>query len=238
MNASKEGEEIIKDVSLEMRSGEKILLMGPNGSGKTSLSRVIMGDPSYEITKGKAELVQEKKRIDLFSLSPQERARNGIFVSFQTPVTIPGVNTYEFLYAAYREIFPEKAEKMDVSDFEKLLEDAADKLGVTMELLGRPVNEGFSGGERKKLELVQMLVLLPKYVILDEPDSGLDADTVKLVKKAVDSLPRSTAVMMISHDPARLQMKGFSRVYIMKSGTISEEGGEELITRVAKEGYE
>ena len=237
VSAKKDNGQIIKKISIELKPGERILLMGPNGSGKTSLSRVLMGDPLYKVTSGKIELVDEKETIDVLQLSPQERARRGIFISFQNPVPIPGVNAYEFLYAAHREIYPEVSKKMEVSEFEKLLEDAADTLGVGMELLGRAVNEGFSGGERKKLELVQMLVLRPKYVVLDEPDSGLDADTVKLVKKAVDALGNKSSVLVISHDPSRLGMKKFDQVCIMKEGAISEKGGTDLIAKVAKGGY-
>lgn len=233
LNVSRNGEHVLRNVSLEVGTGERVLLMGPNGSGKTSLARVIMGDESYEVASGSVEFMGE----DILSASIHERARRGIFVSFQDPVEVPGVSSYEFLFAAYREVHT--GEKLiEVDDFEKMLLDAADVLGVEKNLLSRGVNEGFSGGEKKKLELIQMLVLDPKFVVLDEPDSGLDADSVKLVGKALDSLPDESGILLISHDPARLGMKSYDRVFVMKDGEISKEGGEELIEGVSEKGYE
>ena len=238
VHATKDGEHILRGVTFELNKGERVLLMGPNGSGKTSFAHVLMGDPSYEAKSGTVTLKTNSGTEDMLSLSVHERARKGIFLGFQHPLSVPGVSAYELLYTAYREVHPEDTEGDDIAVFEERIRDAAETVGIEAEFLSRGVNEGFSGGERKKLELVQMLVLDPAYVMLDEPDSGLDADSVKAVKSAVESLPEDTAVLIISHDPTRLKMTDFDRVLIMSEGQVAESGGAELIERVSRDGYE
>lgn len=236
--AAREGGMLLRGVSLTVDAGKRILLMGPNGSGKTSLARVVMGDPEYEVGSGSVELIEKDTEVDLLSLSVHERARKGIFLVFQNPVAIPGVSAYELLYSAYRQVHPEDTENQDIDRFEAKIRSAGDVVGADPDLLTRGVNEGFSGGERKMLELVQMLVMEPKHVILDEPDSGLDADSVKCVGRAVDSLSKKTGVLLISHDPSRLKMRDFDTVLIMKRGEIVQQGGNELIELVARKGYD
>lgn len=222
---------LLNGVDLELTTGEKVLLMGPNGSGKTTLVRAIMGDPSVEIISGKILLGDN----DLLKLSPDERAKLGVFVCFQSPVEIPGVNVYEILLAAHRQLYPE--EPISVEGLQDQIAVVAGKLGLEEQVLARSLNVGFSGGEKKKLELLQMVVLSPQYVILDEPDSGLDADSVKIVSRAIEMLSKSSAVLLISHDPRRLNFNE-DRILLMKKGRIVKEGGAELLQQVTKEGYE
>ena len=238
LSAAREELEILRDIDIEIRPGANMLLMGPNGSGKTSLARVLLGDPSYRATEGSIRIVDEKETDDMTGLLPHERARKGLFVSFQSPVELPGVTTHEFLFSAYKSVYPEEGRDLDVDEMEGMIETAAEKLGIADGMLMRGVNEGFSGGERKKLELLQMVILQPKYVVLDEPDSGLDADSVKLISVALSLLEKHPGVLVISHDAKRLGGVQFDAVSIMRDGTISENGGVELIERVSREGYD
>ncbi len=238
--------ELLRNINLEIRPATCTLMMGPNGSGKTSLVRVIVGDSQYQVVDG--ELMLERtysnsgevasENIDLLQLSPHERSRRGIFVSFQHPVELPGVSSYEFLFASYKALYPEEGKDLDVDEMRGIIENAADDLGINESMLSRGVNEGFSGGERKKLELLQMIVLQPSHIILDEPDSGLDADSVKMISRSLKLLNNAPGIFIISHDARRLGDIHFDSVCIMREGTIAEYGGDELIERVQKHGYE
>lgn len=243
LSAKKGDIEILRNVTLDIRPAACTLLMGPNGSGKTSLARVLLGDPEYIVTGGKVEVYEnnnndKRKPVNLLALTPPERARNGLFVSFQNPIELPGVSTYEFLFAAYKAIYPKEKKDLDVDEMNGMIENRADELGIPLPLLSRGVNEGFSGGERKKLELLQMLVLQPKYIVLDEPDSGLDADSVKMIARALLLLDRGPGVLIISHDAKRLENVNFDSVCVMREGTIVEYDGNELIERISRTGYE
>ncbi len=224
------GEPILNGVNFAIDAGKRVLLLGPNGSGKTTLVKAILGDNDLKIDSG--DILLDGKSI--LKLNAAERARLGIFVTFQSPVVIPGVNVYEVLLASLRE----RGDLTEVSEVEKIVDEVARKLNIDEKMLVRSLNDGFSGGEKKKFELLQMLVLKPKYVIMDEPDSGLDADAVQLIAKAIDLLPAETGVAVISHDPKRLKISSFDAVYIMKSGSIAKSGGAELIDSVLKNGYE
>jgi Fe-S cluster assembly ATP-binding protein len=238
LSAAREDVEILTKVNLEVRPSSMILLMGPNGSGKTSLARVLLGDPEYRVTEGSIVLRDNDSSINFLELSVHERARKGLFVSFQIPVELPGVSTYEFLFASYRAIHHEEGKDLDVDELQGMVEEAAEKIGVPEPMLSRGVNEGFSGGERKKLELLQMVVLQPLYIILDEPDSGLDADSVKTIGTSLALLKNKPGVLIISHDAKRLGAVHFDSVCIMHKGTIAEYGGTELIERVSTQGYD
>lgn len=238
LSAVREDIEILDKVTLSIRPASTTLLMGPNGSGKTSLARVIVGDPSYRLTGGSMKLGYGSKTEDLLPLSSHERARRGLFVSFQLPIELPGVSTYEFLFASYKAVHPDEVKDLEVDEMDSMIDAAAEKLGIPEGILMRGVNDGFSGGERKKLELLQMVVLRPRDVILDEPDSGLDADSVKLIRKALGLIEKNAGVLIISHDAPRLGDIHFDAVSIMREGTISEQGGMELIERVSRQGYD
>lgn len=228
---------VLDGVSLNMEEGKKVLLMGPNGSGKTTLARVLLGDKQVKVVSGRITMKEESgKEMDLLKLDIDERAQRGIFVGFQHPVEIPGVGFYEFLLSAHREVLGEEA--INIDEFYKNIDQIAKTLQIEPKLASRNINEGLSGGEKKKMELLQMVVMKPKYVILDEPDSGLDADSVKIVKKAIEELEKNVSVLIISHDAKRLGMKDFDQVLVMKSGKIVKTGGNELIDEVAKKGYE
>ncbi len=232
LKTEKEEAPILNGVSFVLSEGEKVLLMGPNGSGKTSLAMALLGDPSVNVVSGK--IVLDGK--DITKLEPDKRAKLGLFVGFQNPVEIPGVNVYDILLAGYRAVH--SGENLDIEEFRAKIDKIAVDLQIDNGLLSRGLNEGFSGGEKKKMELLQMLVLKPAFVILDEPDSGLDADAIKIVAKAISMLDAKTAVMVISHDAKRIRINDFNKVLILKNGLIVEEGGMELIDRVGKVGYE
>jgi len=242
LTVSREGDMILRDVSMEIITGEKILLIGANGSGKTSLARVLMGDPLYTVISGSIDVVKNpgstEKVTDLLSLDVHERARRGLFVSFQVPVELPGVSAYEFLHAAYRSLHEKDAHIKDIDDLAADIDNLAKTLGISPAILHRGVNEGFSGGERKKLELLQMLILKPRYVILDEPDSGMDVDAVRKIAEVVEVLDPEVGVLLISHDAQRIGIKKFDRIFIMEKGHIGRVGGMELVEEVARKGYE
>lgn len=232
VTAEKEGVTVLRGVSANIGPGERVLLAGPNGSGKTSLARIVMGDSAYHVTDGRVLL----DRQDITGVPAHERARRGIFVAFQSPLEIPGVSVFEFLFSAVRER-DKQVEKesvtqeahLDAGVFEETLRETAGQLGVDESLLWRGVNEGFSGGERKKLELLQAVVLRPSYVVLDEPDSGLDASSVKIIGSALDLMEPACGVLIISHDVRRTGVKSFDRVYLMGEGSVVQEGGMELV---------
>ncbi|MBN2101026.1 Fe-S cluster assembly ATPase SufC [Candidatus Dojkabacteria bacterium] len=238
LSASIEGKNLIKGVSLDLEEGKKYLLMGPNGSGKTTLAMAIVGCGNAKAKSGSIKLIENGKTVDLSKLSIEGRAKKGVFIGFQGPVEIPGVNFYDMMFYSYIELHPEEAKKTKMEKFFERITKTAQKLGIAESLLERDINKGFSGGERKKMELLQMVVLEPKYVILDEPDSGLDADSVKIVGRGLDLLPSKTSVLIISHNPERLDIREFDKVYVMKEGKIVKSGGNELIDDVSKRGYD
>lgn len=235
-----DGEEVLQGVSVHVGRGEKVLLMGPNGSGKTSLARVLLGDARFKIISGEVTAELDGQKLNLLKLSPEDRARKRLFVGFQAPVEIPGVSFYDLLFQSSREIKTEDSqnEVLEMDEFYDRVDEIAGVLSVDKNLLSRGVNENMSGGEKKKMELLQMVVLKPRLVILDEPDSGMDADSVKYIRKALDLLDKNTSVLLISHDPSRLGISAFDKVLVMKRGKIVKEGRTELIKQVSKEGYD
>lgn len=224
--------EILKGVNLRLENGKVYALMGPNGSGKTTLAETLMGNPKYKITKGKI-LLNEK---NLVSLKPDERAKLGLFLSFQNPVTISGVTVSNFLRQAYNSIHKEK---LSLLEFRKLLDKKCSLLNLNQEFLSRYLNEGFSGGEKKKLEILQLLVLNPKTAILDETDSGLDIDSLKIVSKGISNFmsPEKT-ILIITHHKKILEHVKPDKVFIIIDGEIVSKGGAALIEKIEKKGYD
>lgn len=226
-----EGKEIIKGVDLYVKKGEVVALMGPNGSGKSTLANALMGHPKYEISKGEVLLEGE----NITSLEPDEKAKKGLFLSFQYPSEISGVTLSNFLRAAYNSV---KGVNLSVMDFLKLLKEKMALLKINEEFSNRYINEGFSGGEKKKVEILQMAVLQPKLAILDETDSGLDVDALKIVAEGVNKTRNSkTGVLIITHYQRILNYIKPDRVYIMRNGKIVEEGTRELAVKIEEKGY-
>jgi len=230
------GIEILKGVDLTVRAGEVHAIMGINGSGKSTFSKVLAGHPDYTVTGGKA--VFEGK--DLFSLAPEERARAGIFLAFQYPVEIPGVSNSALLRLAYNTMQTERGlEELDPLEFDDLIQEKIKVVEMDPSFLGRSVNEGFSGGEKKRNEILQMAVLEPKLAILDETDSGLDIDALRIVAKGVNSLLSSdNAVVMVTHYQRLLNYIVPDYVHVMDGGRIVRTGGKELALELEARGYD
>lgn len=227
-----EGKRILNKINLKLYKGKVYALMGPNGSGKTSLANVLMANPKYKILSGKIFLDNE----DITNLPVNEKARKGIFVSYQNPVEISGVTVSNFLRTAFNSL---KDNKLSLLDFQKLLQEKTKELDINEKFLKRYLNEGFSGGEKKKTEILQMLVLNPSFVILDETDSGLDIDSLKTVSKGINKfLNGDKIVLIITHYRKILDYINPDKVFIMKDGEICAEGGMELINKIEEKGYE
>lgn len=228
---------ILKGVSLTIKPGEIHAVMGPNGSGKSTMAYTLAGHPAYEITGGLVEMDGE----DIVEYSPDERSKAGLFLAFQYPIEVPGVRVQNFLRLAYEARFQDQPDKKfsSVLAFRKHLETLAEELHIKKDLLKRGLNEGFSGGEKKRLEILQMAVLEPKYAILDETDSGLDIDAIRAVaegvKKIVDKY--KTGMIVITHYQRILDYLKPDYVHVLKDGVISESGGIELVEKLEKEGY-
>ena len=226
-----EGKIILKGVNMKLERGEVHALMGPNGSGKTTLSYVLMGHPKYKIMAGGIFLDGE----DITKFGPDERAKKGLFLSFQMPVEIPGITISNFLRQAYNGL---KEKKLSLLEFRDLLEEKCKELGMHPSFLNRYLNEGFSGGEKKKAEILQMLVLNPKVAILDETDSGLDIDALRLVSEGINKFTGSDKiVLVITHYKRILEHVKPSKVSVMIDGKIAMEGGSELVKSLEEKGY-
>jgi Fe-S cluster assembly ATP-binding protein len=228
--------EILKGVSLVVSAGEVHAVMGPNGSGKSTLSYVLTGRGGYEVTKGSAKFEGE----DLLALTPEARAAKGIFLSFQYPLEIAGVPVMTFVRAAMNAQRKARGEKeVSAPDFLKLSKAAALKLRIDPEMLKRPLNVGFSGGEKKRLEIFQMLMLEPRFMILDETDSGLDIDALKVVADGVNALrSKDRAMLVITHYQRLLDHIKPDRVHVLSGGRIVKSGGPELAHELEKSGYD
>jgi len=231
-----DGREILKGVSLSAPAGEVHAIMGPNGSGKSTLSYVLSGRDGYEVTDGGATLYGE----DLLEMDPEERAAKGVFLSFQYPVEIPGVPTLTFVKEALNAQRRARGEgDMKAPDFMKLARENAAKLSIDNEMLKRPVNVGFSGGEKKRMEIFQALMLEPKLLILDETDSGLDIDALKVVAEGVNALRSPDRTMLvITHYQRLLDYLKPDVVHVISSGKIAATGGPDLALELEKEGYD
>ena len=235
LRASIDDKEILKGLSLEVTAGEVAAIMGPNGSGKSTLSYVISGREGYEVTAGSIMLNGE----DILAMEPHERAAKGIFLAFQYPLEIPGVTTMTFLKAAMNAQRKQRGEEeLPTAEFMKKVRAAADKLGVNQEMLRRPLNVGFSGGEKKRMEVLQMVLLEPKIAILDETDSGLDIDALRIVTEGVNALRSpERSFLVITHYQRLLDYIVPDSVHVLSKGRIVTSGGKELALELEKNGY-
>jgi Fe-S cluster assembly ATP-binding protein len=230
------GAEILKGLSLEIPAGEVHAVMGPNGAGKSTLSYVLTGREGYEVTNGSASLDGE----DLLALAPDERAARGVFLSFQYPLEIPGVPALTFVRTALNAQRKARGEgEISAPEFLKLARDKARSLKIDFEMLKRPLNVGFSGGEKKRMEILQMAMLEPRFLILDETDSGLDIDALKIVADGVNALRSpDRAMLVITHYQRLLDYIRPDRVHVLSRGRIVASGGPELALELEREGYD
>ena len=235
LHARVEEQEILKGVDLEVKAGEVHAVMGPNGSGKSTLAQVLAGREDYDVTAGSLELFGD----DLAEMAPEERAHAGLFLAFQYPVEIPGVGNSYFLKAALNAIRKARGEdELDAMDFLQLLRERAELVDVDEALLRRPVNEGFSGGEKKRNEILQMAVLEPRLAVLDETDSGLDIDALKTVAAGVNALRNEDrAFVVITPYPRLLNYIVPDHVHVLLGGRIVRSGGSELALELEEKGY-
>lgn len=235
-----DGPEILKGISLEIKAGEMHAVMGPNGSGKSTLSRILAGHPDYEVTSGDIQYKTDHGTVDLLELEPYERARVGLFLGFQHPVEIPGVSNRAFLRAAVNAMAMEReTDTLDPEEFDALLERKAKSLGIDPSFMDRSVNTDFSGGEKKRNEILQMALLEPKLALLDEIDSGLDIDSLKAVAAGVSSLrSRRNAIILITHYQRLLDYLTPDHVHVMANGTFIRSGGSSLARDIEKRGYD
>ena len=236
LKASVEGKEILKGIDLNVKPGEIHAIMGPNGSGKSTLASVLAGKDNYEVTDGTVEY----QGIDLLELNPEERARQGLFLAFQYPVEIPGVNTATFLRTSLNEIRTHRGlETLDGAAFLKLMKEKMKIIDIDKSLISRSVNEGFSGGEKKKAEIFQMAMLEPTLAILDETDSGLDIDALKIVAEGVNLLKsKDNATVLITHYQRLLNYIVPDFVHIIYDGRIIKSGDKDLALQLEEKGYD
>lgn len=236
LTANVDGTQILKGLNLELKAGEIHAIMGPNGSGKSTFSKVLAGHPDYEVTGG--EVIY--KGQNLLELEPEERARSGVFLAFQYPLEIPGVSNLDFLRVAYNSKQKhEGKEELDAFDFDELVRERLDVVKMDAAFLNRSVNEGFSGGEKKRNEILQMALLEPTLAILDETDSGLDIDALKIVANGVNQLAnKDNTMLVITHYQRLLDYIVPDYVHVMESGRIITTGGKELALELEARGYD
>ncbi len=232
LHARIDGKEILKGVDLTIKDGETHAIMGPNGSGKSTLAYSIAGHPKYEVTSGQILLGGE----DIVGMAPDERARKGLFLSFQYPVEIPGVTVESFLRAAVNAV---RGQDLDVVEFHAMLMDRMERFGMDPAFAKRYLNAGFSGGEKKRMEILQMLLLDPAFAVLDETDSGLDVDALRSVASGIGELRGpGHGILIITHYNRILGYVVPDRVHVMRDGRIARSGGKELAREVEDKGYE
>ena len=232
LSAAVEEKSILSEINLEVPRGEVHVLMGPNGAGKSTLGHVLMGDPVYDITAGEITFDGE----DITDLSPEKRSKAGLFLSFQAPVEIPGVPLRSFL----RAIVEAKGQKLKNKQFRKKIEELADTLDMDRAYLDRELGVGFSGGEKKKVEMLQLLLLEPKLAILDETDSGLDVDALSVVSRGMELYQKTCdgTLLVITHNTRILERLDIDRVHVMVQGRLVDEGPADLIADIDANGFE
>lgn len=236
LHVSIDDNEILKGISLNIKKGQVHAIMGPNGSGKSTLAKVLAGHPSYQVTKG--EVLFEGR--NLLELAPDQRAREGIFMAFQYPIEIPGVSNAQFLRLAYNEKRKHLGEEeLDPLEFKDLLKERAKIVEMDASFMSRSVNEGFSGGEKKRNEILQMAVLEPKLAVLDETDSGLDIDALRIVAGGINQLRNAdNAIILVTHYQRLLNYIVPDFVHVLAGGRIVKEGGKELALELEDKGYD
>ncbi len=236
LHASAGGKEILKGISLTINAGEVHAIMGPNGSGKSTLAQIIAGHPGYEVTSGTIEYEGQ----DLLDMEAEERAQAGVFLAFQYPVEIPGVTNAYFLRAAYNEIRKARGqEEVDPMEFLDIMEEKLQVVEMDATMMQRSVNAGFSGGEKKRNEILQMAVLAPKLAVLDETDSGLDIDALRIVAGGVNKLKRAdNATIVVTHYQRLLNYIVPDFVHVLAGGRIIKSGGKELAHELEAKGYD
>jgi Fe-S cluster assembly ATP-binding protein len=231
-----ENKAVLQGLSLEIGSGKIHAIMGPNGAGKTSLSMALMGHPSHEIESGSVNFNGK----DLLEIPTHERARAGLFLSFQSPAEIPGVPFRDLLRQSYNALYAGTDKQIGLSAFRKLVDEKAEQLGLDKSFVERSINAGFSGGEKKRAETLQLMVLAPKLAILDELDSGLDIDALRDVCKSIQALRKECpemSLLIITHYPRLLKELEPDTVHIIQNGKITQSGGPELAQEIEKSGY-
>ena len=235
LHVTVDGKEILRGIDLVVKAGEVHAIMGPNGSGKSTLAYVLAGREGYEVTQG--QVLYEGR--DMLALAPEERAREGLFLGFQYPVEIPGVSGMNFLKSAVNALRKHRGEaELDAMDFLRLAREKAKLLHMDEKLIARPLNVGFSGGEKKRNEVLQMAMLAPRLAVLDETDSGLDIDALKIVAAGINTLRGpERAIVLITHYQRLLDYVVPDRVHVLADGRIARSGGKELALEVEDEGY-
>lgn len=236
LQARIEEKEILKGISLDIKPGEVHAIMGPNGSGKSTLASVLAGRSDYEVTGGSVSFLDK----DLLEMSPEDRAREGLFLAFQYPVEIPGVSTTNFIKTAVNETRKYRGlEPMDAVEFLKLMKEKMKMVNIDQSLLSRSLNEGFSGGEKKRNEIFQMAMLEPRLAVLDETDSGLDIDALRIVAEGVNKLrSKDNATLVITHYQRLLEYIVPDYVHVLYKGRIVRSGGKELALELEEKGYD
>ncbi|MEO0854066.1 MAG: Fe-S cluster assembly ATPase SufC [Cyanobacteria bacterium J06648_11] len=236
LTASVQGVDVLRGVNLDVKAGEIHAVMGRNGSGKSTFSKILAGHPDYEVTGGEVRYLGQ----DLLELEPEERSRSGVFLAFQYPIEIPGVSNSEFLRLAYNARQAHRGDpELDPFDFDDLVQEKLDVVEMNPNFLERSVNSGFSGGEKKRNEILQMAVLEPKLAILDETDSGLDIDALRIVSNGVNQLTTpDNATILITHYQRLLDYITPDYVHVMEAGQIVKTGGKELALELEERGYD
>jgi Fe-S cluster assembly ATP-binding protein len=236
LHATVNGIEILKGIDLTVKSGEVHAIMGPNGSGKSTLAKILAGHPAYEVTAGRVKFEDK----DLLELVPEARARAGIFLGFQYPIEIPGVANTQFLRLAYNTVQAQRGkDELDPLEFDDFVREKMQLLEMNPDFLSRSVNEGFSGGEKKRNEILQMALLEPKLAILDETDSGLDIDALRVVAQGVNQLATpENAIVLVTHYQRLLNYIVPDYVHVMEAGRIIKTGGKELALELESRGYD
>lgn len=240
LKAEVEGKEVLKGIDLHVKAGEVHAVMGPNGSGKSSLSKVIAGHPAYEVTAGSVEFEINGKLTNILEMSPDLRAKEGVFLAFQYPIEVPGVSNFQFLKSSFNSVLKHQgSQELNDEEFRGFLEAKLDIVKMKKDFLDRSVNGGFSGGEKKRNEILQMAVLAPRLAFLDETDSGLDIDSLKIVADGVNRLrsPKK-AIVLVTHYQRLLDHIKPDFVHVLAGGKIVQTGGPELALELEKKGYD